>query len=77
MMAPRPARKQKGSEALKRCDNDPHVVAAVAQLFQVGPHVWCHTMHQRCLHSSSWVLPCRHGSISAADTDIFQCCRHM
>ena len=35
MMAPRPARKQKGSEALKRCDNDPHVVAAVAQLFQV------------------------------------------
>lgn len=34
MMAPRPARKQKGSEALKRCDNDPHVVAAVAQLFQ-------------------------------------------
>ncbi|KAK9803220.1 hypothetical protein WJX73_005268 [Symbiochloris irregularis] len=34
MMAPRPQRKQKGSEALKRCDNDPNVVAAVAQLFQ-------------------------------------------
>eukprot|EP00198_Chlamydomonas_reinhardtii_P003302 XP_001692638.1 splicing factor, component of the U4/U6-U5 snRNP complex [Chlamydomonas reinhardtii] len=32
-MAPRPARKTKATDALKRCDNDPHVVAAVAQLF--------------------------------------------
>ena len=32
--APRPARKQKGTEALKRCNDDPHVVAAIAQLFQ-------------------------------------------
>ena len=35
-VAPRPARKQKGAEALKRCNDDPHVVAAIAQLFQVG-----------------------------------------
>ncbi|KAG2489786.1 hypothetical protein HYH03_011736 [Edaphochlamys debaryana] len=32
-MAPRPARKTKATDALKRCDNDPFVVAAVAQLF--------------------------------------------
>ncbi|GLC38459.1 hypothetical protein PLESTB_001727900 [Pleodorina starrii] len=32
-MAPRPARRTKATDALKRCDNDPHVVAAVAQLF--------------------------------------------
>ncbi|KXZ45962.1 hypothetical protein GPECTOR_49g546 [Gonium pectorale] len=31
--APRPARRSKATDALKRCDNDPHVVAAVAQLF--------------------------------------------
>ncbi|GFR44314.1 hypothetical protein Agub_g5438 [Astrephomene gubernaculifera] len=32
-LAPRPARRTKATDALKRCDNDPHVVAAVAQLF--------------------------------------------
>lgn len=32
-MAPRPQRKTKSADALKRCDNDPHVIAAVAQLF--------------------------------------------
>lgn len=32
-MAPRPQRKTKSADALKRCDNDPHIQAAVAQLF--------------------------------------------
>jgi len=32
-MAPRPQRKSKSVDALRRCDNDPHVIAAVAQLF--------------------------------------------
>lgn len=45
-MAPRPARKTKATDALKRCDNDPHVVAAVAQLFWAdrkvgGPRAIC------------------------------------
>lgn len=31
--APRPQKKSKASDALKRCDNDPHVTAAVARLF--------------------------------------------
>mmetsp|Transcript_37476 Transcript_37476/g.61317 ORF Transcript_37476/g.61317 Transcript_37476/m.61317 type:complete len:239 (+) Transcript_37476:2-718(+) len=31
--APRPQRKARSVEALKRCDNDPHVVLAVARLF--------------------------------------------
>ena len=31
--APRPARRGKSMEALKRCDNDPHVITAVAALF--------------------------------------------
>ncbi len=31
-MAPRPARKAKSMDALKECPDDPHVVAAVAQL---------------------------------------------
>ncbi|QDZ22821.1 pre-mRNA splicing factor [Chloropicon primus] len=33
--APRPQRKAKSVDALKRCSNDPHVVSAVAQLFMV------------------------------------------
>jgi len=32
-MAPRPQRKSKSVDALKRCDQDPHVIAAVAKLF--------------------------------------------
>ena len=32
-MAPRPQRKSKSVDALRRCDNDPHVINAVAQLF--------------------------------------------
>ncbi|XP_042501431.1 protein STABILIZED1 [Macadamia integrifolia] len=32
-MAPRPQRKTKSADALKRCDHDPHVIAAVAKLF--------------------------------------------
>lgn len=32
-MAPRPQRKTKSSDALKKCDHDPHVIAAVAKLF--------------------------------------------
>jgi pre-mRNA-processing factor 6 len=32
-MAPRPARKTKSADALKRCDSDAHIVAAVATLF--------------------------------------------
>jgi pre-mRNA-processing factor 6 len=32
-MAPRPQRKSRSADALKRCDHDAYVVAAVAQLF--------------------------------------------
>ncbi|XXG85540.1 hypothetical protein AAC387_Pa11g0599 [Persea americana] len=32
-MVPRPQRKTKSMDALKRCDHDPHVIAAVARLF--------------------------------------------
>lgn len=32
-MAPRPQRKGKSSDAIKRCDHDPHVIATVAKLF--------------------------------------------
>uniref|UniRef100_A0A0C9S9J4 TSA: Wollemia nobilis Ref_Wollemi_Transcript_239_3443 transcribed RNA sequence n=1 Tax=Wollemia nobilis TaxID=56998 RepID=A0A0C9S9J4_9CONI len=32
-MAPRPQRKTKSMDALKRCDHDPYVIAAVAKLF--------------------------------------------
>lgn len=32
-MVPRPQRKSKSSDALKKCDHDPHVIAAVAKLF--------------------------------------------
>uniref|UniRef100_A0A1S4DKM0 Protein STABILIZED1-like n=1 Tax=Nicotiana tabacum TaxID=4097 RepID=A0A1S4DKM0_TOBAC len=32
-MAPRPQRKTKSSDALKKCDHDPHVIVAVAKLF--------------------------------------------
>lgn len=32
-LAPRPARKGKSADALRACDNDPFVIAAVAQLF--------------------------------------------
>ncbi|XP_073001008.1 protein STABILIZED1 [Typha latifolia] len=32
-MVPRPQRKTKSADALKRCDHDPHVIAAVAKLF--------------------------------------------
>ena len=32
-MVPRPQRKTKSADALKRCDHDPHVIAAVANLF--------------------------------------------
>ncbi|KAH7528301.1 hypothetical protein FEM48_Zijuj05G0058200 [Ziziphus jujuba var. spinosa] len=32
-LAPRPLRKTKSSDALKKCDHDPHVIAAVAKLF--------------------------------------------
>ncbi len=32
-MAPRPARKSRSVDALKRCNDDPAVVAAVARLF--------------------------------------------
>lgn len=32
-MAPRPQRKSKSVDALKRCDNDPYIIATIAQLF--------------------------------------------
>ncbi|KAF8059986.1 STA1 [Scenedesmus sp. PABB004] len=32
-MAPRPQRRTKAADAMKRCDNDPYVIVAVAQLF--------------------------------------------
>ena len=31
---PKPQQKSKSVEALKRCDNDPHVIVAVARLFE-------------------------------------------
>jgi len=33
-MAPRPQRRAKSVDALKRCNDDPHIIAAVAQLFK-------------------------------------------
>ena len=32
-MAPRPARRARSVDALKRCNDDPHIIAAIAQLF--------------------------------------------
>jgi len=32
-LAPRPARRARSVDALKRCNDDPHIIAAVAQLF--------------------------------------------
>ena len=32
-MAPRPQRRSRSLDALKRCNDDPHIIAAVAQLF--------------------------------------------
>jgi pre-mRNA-processing factor 6 len=32
-MAPRPQRKSKSVDALKRCDNDPRIIASIANLF--------------------------------------------
>ena len=32
-MAPRPQRRSKSLDALKRCNDDPYIIAAVAQLF--------------------------------------------
>ncbi|KAH7861766.1 hypothetical protein Vadar_030596 [Vaccinium darrowii] len=32
-MVPRPQRRTKSADALKRCDHDPHVIAAIAKLF--------------------------------------------
>ena len=43
-MAPRPARKAKSLDALKECPDDPHVVAAVAQLI-----FWSDRKVRRCL----------------------------
>ena len=48
-MAPRPARKAKSMDALKECPDDPHVVAAVAQLV-----FWS----DRKVHSPSLPLTC-------------------
>ena len=33
-MAPRPQRRAKSVDALKRCNDDSHIIAAVAQLFK-------------------------------------------
>lgn len=33
-MAPRPQRRSKSVDALKRCNDDPHIIAAVATLFK-------------------------------------------
>ena len=40
-MAPRPQRRAKSVDALKRCNDDPHIIAAVAQLFKNDGKVWC------------------------------------
>ncbi len=39
MLAPRPQRRARSVDALKACDNDPHVMAAVAMLFWVDRKV--------------------------------------
>lgn len=44
-MAPRPARKAKSLDALKECPDDPHVVAAVAQLI-----FWSDRKASKCFH---------------------------
>lgn len=38
-MAPRPQRKSKSMDALKKCEHDPHVIAAVAKLFWIDRKV--------------------------------------
>ena len=40
-MAPRPQRRAKSVDALKRCNDDPHIIAAVAQLFKNDGKVCC------------------------------------
>ena len=55
-MAPRPARKAKSLDALKECPDDPHVVAAVAQLVFWGDR----KVGVRRLLSES--MPCLHSN---------------
>jgi pre-mRNA-processing factor 6 len=38
-MVPRPQRRSKSMDALKKCDHDPHVIAAVAKLFWIDRKV--------------------------------------
>jgi hypothetical protein len=45
-MAPRPQRRAKSVDALKRCNDDPHIIAAVAQLFWHDRKVG-HQIHDR------------------------------
>ena len=40
-MAPRPQRRARSVDALKRCNDDPHIIAAVAQLFWNDRKVRC------------------------------------
>ncbi len=45
LTVPRQEQKSRCVEALKRCDNDPHVIVAVAQLFEKDrKHVKVHSL---------------------------------
>eukprot|EP00899_Mesostigma_viride_P008244 jgi/Mesvir1/17420/Mv08704-RA.1 len=71
-MAPRPMRRSKSVDALKRCDNDPYIIAAVATLFWHDRKVdkarsWFHravTLNPDI--GDNWVLfyqfECQHGT---------------
>lgn len=38
-MAPRPQRRTKAADAMKRCDNDPHVVSGLTEVVLVDVYV--------------------------------------
>ena len=60
-MAPRPARRNKSVDALKRCNDDPHIIAAVAQLFWNDRKVRPPSTHCRpcgCRHLN-WLPSCQ------------------
>lgn len=59
-MAPRPQRRSRSLDALKRCNDDPHIIAAVAQLFWNDRKVRaraCECCHNVC----PWPMQNSHG----------------
>jgi len=71
-MAPRPQRKSKSVDALRRCDNDPHVINAVAQLFWHDRKV----TNNSSVHSCSWASTthsARHLSVPSDGASTLTC----